>query len=503
MEHLKTAMMKKIYAILFVAIFGISAHSCSADWMDLTPSDAASESEAVGTYADARIVLAGVYDAIQGNSSNYDYYGARMIYYGDVRGDDMQAAEAGKRTAACYEMNYTLSSAPAIWRSPYIVLRRANSLLAAVEKGTVGDATAEQLNPLKGEALVARALAHFDLLRVHALPYDAATTAANHGIPLVLSPLSGNATPGRNTVGEVYAQVEKDLKDAISLLPDARSYGYFNSWTAKALLARMYLYKGTADDNRNAFAAAEDIIDNSPYTLWTSGEYVAAWSKANTSEVIFEAVTAGSDDWVDREGIGYLLSEDGYADAIATKAFVDFAETAYAGDVRLGIMKEATATGDGKFIGRKAYVNKYPGREGEQDFRVNNVPLFRLSEMYLIAAEAAAKTGNQSAAAKYLNAIVARGNPSAAAVTAADATVERILSERRMEFIGEGHRFFDLIRNDKRIIRYTSEADRGWHVPLSPESQQFDRNYFRAILPIPQSEIDANPVIKEQQNPRY
>jgi hypothetical protein len=471
--------------------------------MDLTPSDAASENEAIGTYADARIVLAGVYDAIQGNSANPDYYGARMIYYGDVRGDDMQASETGKRTAPCYEMNYTLSNAPAIWRSPYIVLRRANSLLSAVEKGTVRDATAKQLNLLKGEALVARALAHFDLLRVYALPYDVATTGANHGIPLVVSPLSGDATPGRNTVNEVYTQVEKDLNDAVALLPDARNYGYFNSWAAKALLARMYLYRGTADDDRKAFATAEDIIDNGPYVLWTGSEYVQSWRKANTSEVIFEAVTAGSDDWVDREGIAYLLSEEGYSDAIMTKAFVEFAETVYAGDVRLGIMKEAVKTGEGTFIGRKVYVNKYPGREGEQDFRVNNVPLFRLSETYLIAAEAAAKTGDRINAAKYLNAIVLRGNPSATVVAPDGATVERILSERRMELVGEGHRFFDLLRNNKRIVRYTSEADRGWHVPLLSESQQFDRNYFRAILPIPQSETDTNPVIREQQNPKY
>ena len=495
--------MRKTYVKLFVAITIVSAYSCSADWMDLTPSDAASENEAIGTYNDARIVLAGVYDAIQGNSTYYDYYGARMIYYGDVRGDDMQAAEGGKRTSECYQMSYTLSSAPAVWRSPYMVLRRANSLLGAVEKGTVKGATEEQLNLLKGEALVARALAHFDLLRVYALPYDAATTGANHGIPLVLEPLEGDATPARNTVSEVYARVEKDLNDAVALLPSTQNYGYFNGWAAKALLARTYLYKGTATDNAQAYSTAVDIITNSPYRLWTNGEYIPAWSKANTSEVIFEIVTAGSDDWVDREGIAYLLSEDGYSDAIMTKAFVDFAEREYAGDVRLGIMKEATKTGDGKYKGKKVYVNKYPGREGEQDFRVNNVPLFRLSETYLIAAEAAAKTGDKVNAAKYLNEIVLRGNPAATPVSPDDATTDRILAERRMELVGEGHRFFDLIRNDKRVVRYTSEADRGWHVPLISESQQFDRNYFRAILPIPQSETDANPVIKGQQNPQY
>ena len=83
----------------------------------------------------------------------------------------------------------------------------------------------------------------------------------------------------------------------------------------------------------------------------------------------------------------------------------------------------------------------------------NNVVL-RLSEVYLIAAEAGCKLGGDAAVQGlgYLNDIVKRGNPENE-VTMADYTLDRVLDERSKELVGEGHRFFDLLRNGKTIIR--------------------------------------------------
>ena len=106
-------------------------------------------------------------------------------------------------------------------------------------------------------------------------------------------------------------------------------------------------------------------------------------------------------------------------------------------------------------------------------------------------------------AAKYLNEIVLRANPEAKAVSEADATVERIILERRKEMIGEGQRYFDALRNNETIVRYKDEADKGYHYSLIKESQSFDRTYFRAILPIPVDETNVNPNLRAQQNPGY
>lgn len=511
--------MKKYNIINFtIAIFFLAmTSSCSDSWLDRNPSDGIDKSVAITNFNEAFVALNGMYDAIQGNSKDqtleaifYTYYGARMIYYGDVRGTDMQATESGSgRVSPSYYMNYTLSTAPQVWQMPYIVINRANNIIEALEAGKVTDATQETIDDLKGQALMARALAHFDLLRVYSQPYFV-SNGAGLGVPIVTKSQGYNYAPARNTIEEVYNQVIADLTEASNLMTNDRfaepykaSYGgnlgYFTGWAAKALLARVYLYK---EDNQKAYDTAVDVINNSGYQLWSTDQYVTAWSKTATSEVIFEIVNASSDDWVDREAIGYLYSEGGYNDAVMTKSFVDLMSTKYANDVRQGLMLASTKNLDKVPWGKdKVYINKYPGKEGAGDVRINNIPILRLSETYLIAAEAASKMSDQANAAKYLNAIVLRGNPEATPVSMGDATLDRILQEKQVEFVGEGHRFFDLMRNNKTITRYISDDDKGWQLALIEESRSFNVDYFRAILPIPQSEVLANPNI--QQNPGY
>ena len=84
-----------------------------------------------------------------------------------------------------------------------------------------------------------------------------------------------------------------------------------------------------------------------------------------------------------------------------------------------------------------------------------------------------------------------------------DEFLSKVLIERRKELVGEGQRFFDAMRNNETIVRYSSEENQGWHYSLLKESQSFDRTYTKALLPIPVSEANANPTLKAQQNPGY
>ena len=84
----------------------------------------------------------------------------------------------------------------------------------------------------------------------------------------------------------------------------------------------------------------------------------------------------------------------------------------------------------------------------------------------------------------------------------ADLTLERILDERAKELVGEGHRFFDLMRNGLRCERFYGGVA-GWHGPLVQESRSFDHTYFRTLLPIPLYEIDLGSDLAKQQNPGY
>lgn len=498
--------MKKIYyKTLALLAIALSTYSCSADWLDLEPSDEAASDVAIRNVSDAKIALNGVYNIIKGSSSATEYYAADMIYYGDVRGDDMQTfVESSNRTNWAYEMRYSISGADNMWYIPYSVINRSNKLIKAIEDGQVKDGDAAVVNNIKGQAVMARALAHFDLLRVYSLPYDVSTNGDKYGIPVVTKPQTPDAQNGRNTIKEVYTQVITDLTEAINLMNADNKVSFFNSWTAKLLLARVYLYQG---DNTKAFELSEDLIKNSPYRLWTTDEYASAWSITPSSqkntESLFEIGITNTNDWTDRGGIAYLYNQNGYAEAHITKAFYDLLNKDYVNDARIGALKESQDENAENLYKKKVWINKYPGRVGESDFRIGNIVLFRLSEAYLIAAEAAEKRGDLTSAAKYLNTIILRGNPEATPVTTSEATLDRILQERRVEFVGEGHRFFDLIRNNKPIVRYTDESNRGWHQPLDQASKQFNRTYFRVILPIPKSETDANPNIAKQQNPGY
>ncbi|MDR1092466.1 MAG: RagB/SusD family nutrient uptake outer membrane protein, partial [Prevotella sp.] len=93
--------MKNRFKIFLIAMVAITVASCS-DYLDTKQYTAISTDVAITNYSDAKAALVGMYDGLQGSSSRTTYYASRMVYYGDVRGDDMQAQDAGKRTSSCY-----------------------------------------------------------------------------------------------------------------------------------------------------------------------------------------------------------------------------------------------------------------------------------------------------------------------------------------------------------------------------------------------------------------
>lgn len=486
---------------LTLAVTALS--SCGNDWLDLNPANGLPADNAITNYADALVARTGMYDGLQGNSTDEDYYAAQFFYYGDVSGDDMQARTQGMRSSKVYEKRFTLDDAPIIWKTPYNVIRRANRIIEAINLKKIGDATEAEIGKLNAEALTVRALVHFDLVKVYGKPYTV-DNGASLGIPVVLTPLTDEVLPGRSTVAEVYTQVINDLTTAINsgFLTESKTPGYINLWAAKALLCRVYLYH---NDNAKVLEIAKDIIDNSKYQLWTNEEYVGGWQSNNAkgrTEMLFEVMNFSSDDWADREGIAYLLNEDGYADAILTQTFTDLLNEDPK-DVRHGVTLAASIDPDlmKEWGEAKIFINKFP-TDQNGEMRLNSLPLLRLSEVYLNAAEAAAKESKLDVAQTYLDPIVNRANTEKH-VTQSESTLSRVLKERRKELVGEGQRFFDAMRNNETIVRYKEANNRGRHYPLNKESQTFDNTYFRAILPIPITEVNANPILRAQQNPGY
>lgn len=492
------------------AILAASLSSCVNDWLDVAPSDGTDADAALTSSSDLAAARTGMYAALKGNSNLVDYYGQQFFVYGDVHaGDDYQYNNIGgsNRASFYYDMNYqtaseftsSTSSSNVAWKSPYIVIGRANRIIAAAEGGALSDAAEAKatIDQYAAEAKVLRALAHFDLVRIYGKPYTE-DQGASLGVPLVTEVLESNAKPARSTVAEVYTQVVKDLTEAISsnALATETEPGYVSVWGAKAILSRVYLNMG---DYANALSVAEDIIKNSGAALWTRDQYFKAWdaSTPNESEFLFRLNVAGSTDSNDLNGIGNLQQLEGYKEMVATKKFVDML-TSDPEDVRNEMFLPATAAKEVATYGtNKVFLNKLRGQGGNLR-NVTIVPIIRLSEVYLTAAECAFRNNDKTKAVEYLNDLVKNRTTTVASLATVDnITLERILIERRKELIGEGQRYFDALRNNETITRYTSEADKGWHKTLSKDAQSFNRDYFKAIAAIPQAEINANPNIKQ------
>lgn len=493
----------KYISMIMVAVM---LSGCGNDWLDTEPSTSVETEGSLNTLRDFEFTMNGIYSTMQ----SYLYYGARMQYYGDVTGDDVQAYSATKRCANYYLFDWNESNVPStFWRTCYSIIQNTNIVISKIDgikyDGADEDGQADfdaYQNDLKGQALAIRALALFDITRLYGYPY-LKDNGASLGGAIVEDVVGIDFQPQRSTVAQCYEKVIQYLTEAIPLLSTEKEKkssiavsirGKMNKWAAMTLLSRVYLYKG---DNANALKTAEDAIkgaEKDGYRLWTNAEYVGAWSQEFTPEVFFELVNSAIDN-EGKESIGYLCSSSGYKDLILTSSFVNFLYQDKK-DVRFKLFKISS---------KRAYIQKYPGTSGTVP--ECNVPLFRISELYLNAAEAAVKLGGKDEEAlHYLNAIVVRGNPANELAEGTFVTVERVLDERRKEFYGEGHRMFDVLRNGGTVERKdvkVSDISSTKHLTMQSYAKKFDWTMYKVVLPIPKTELDANPNMSGQQNPGY
>lgn len=477
--------------------------SCGNDWLDLEPSTDVETN--VKTISDVEFTLNGIYSTMQSS----DAYSGRLVYYGDVTGDDIQAVSSTKRTANAYLYGFTKTNAPAsYWRIPYEIIQNCNVILKNIDGIQVTDKQKDALNDLKGQTLAIRGMALFDLTRLFGYPYTM-DKGASLGPCIVTDVLEKDAMPQRSTVAQCYDQILKDLEESVKLLGKDFNKGKINRWAALTLLSRVYLYHG---DDAKALDAAKQAIEGAEkngYALWTNEEYPAAWandaSKQKPGEVLFEIVNLTTDS-PGKESLGYLYSPGGYADGCVTASFYNLM-LKDAKDVRLKIINVATKDkySSSSIYGR-AFVNKFQPQQGE-NLTDANIPLIRLSEAYLNAAEAAAKLteagkDHNAEAAHYLNAIVNRANPEKFVTEDNVVKLQQVLDERRKELVGEGHRMFDLLRNGKAVerIKATNKQLSKTKHTCSDEYMTIGLDNYKIVLPIPQYERNVSHI---PNNPGY
>lgn len=477
--------MKKIYFIL--VLISMFATSCS-DFFDTAPSNKIPTTIAFRTITDVDNAVNGLYDLM----SSSGYYGAAMFAYGDMKGDDMQSSEESGVCNTCYMFNHRPNSlnAGSLWGRPFYILREAWNILNAISEGKIQGEDQDKLNALKGEAMAMIALCQFDLTRCFGYPYTK-DNGASLGAPLIDHLIGTYEYPPRATVAQAYDYIIDTLEEAVTLMSDEKNNGRMNAFAARALLARIYLYH---NDNQKAFDTAiqliKDATSSGGYALYTHETYISAWSinEKFNSESFFE-IANNVDDTPGRDSWGYLLNWYGYQKALVTQKFADQL-LSDPNDVRGQLLKE------NKYAGNTVWwLYKWRGADIKTAPLESNYVILRLSETYLIAAEAGYKLGGNAATQGliYLNEIVKRGNPNNE-VSMLNYTLDRVLDERSKELIGEGHRYFDLLRNGKTIIRKG-----GYHLPSVDEEVNW--NFYKCVLPIPEDQFIFSPEM--EQNPGY
>ena len=465
--------MKKLtYKILPLLLVAAMFSSCKKDFLELTPPTSLTPDQALGTEADLEVALRGAYSGLR----SVNLYGRTLPVLGDIMSDNTyQSSQNTNRYTLFnnYSFDVTNADVNGIWTSAYTVILRANNIINSSLTGT------ENIDQYKGEALAIRALMYFDLVRWFATPYNDDPSAL--GVPIITS-FNPDLKPGRNTVAEVYTQIQSDLTQAYNLMTKYTNSSQFSKYAARALQAKVYLTMG---DYPNALTAALDVINNGGFTPLTAANHTAFWEDPiiNTDKVetLFEVSSDGVNNLA-FDALGYLYSQGGnYGDLLMSDELYALFEPT---DVRL----ELYPTGERPAGVPAIFVEKYPSLEGDR----NDSKVLRLAEMYLIAAEASYPT-NEADALMYLNFVRERRNATPI-VASGSALFEAIIEERRMELAFEGDRYHDL----QRLLR---PVDRSDNYPAAALLIEYGN--FRRILPIPQVELDANPTIRTQQNPGY
>ena len=495
--------MKRINTILF-AVLGILLMSSCEDFLDKRPTNSGDSASAIQNITDAEFFLNGIITKISSSS----YLGRNMLLYADAKGGDLTIISQG-RSNDLYLYNHTPSSGSqsGFWTVGYNTILQINNLLQNVDK-MIEAGEAGNFNDIKGQALTIRAMIYFDLVRLYGEPYNEDKTA--WGVPNVLEPLDAMARELRATVETNYKTIIDDLTAAEVLLSNSKSKneGFINYWANKALQARVYL---SMDDFANALKAAEEIITDSPYRLYSNDEWVASWSKQWGSESIFELAMLGGENALSgTSSLGAYYARAGHfnnnmGSYVASTYFLDRLNEDPT-DIRWGVMDydETSNTRMGccyKYLGGVADKNgKFAGDGSDKPNYAVNIKVIRLSEIYLIASEAALRKSSpdKATAVKYLNNIRKRAQGLAPA-TESTISLDMILDEKSKELYGEGHRFWDMIRCNK-TMRFDDELGGIYTVH---REETVDRTHPKTLLPIFQSEINANPEIEKQQNPGY
>lgn len=425
--------------------------------LDTKPSATIPEESAISDPASARAAVVGLYPTLQSTSS----YGEELTEFGDVSADNTENSGFSNNVleADRNDLHSNNSSVYDIWVAAYDGINRANEIIAKVP-GVEG-LDDEERNQLIGEAYFVRALDYHNLVKYFG------------GVPIKTTPttsVSDVTNLARNSVAEVYAQIDKDLDSAALLVTYTEPATRATAGAVVALRARVDLYQG---DYAGAEAEAASVEEMGYDLVANYGDLFPTTGQSTVEDIFKIDATVTQENYISYDYLSSyrvaptLTLMQAYDPGLDPDNLDSFTTTDLRG--QWNILVDA---GD-------PYGNKYRSVVG-----TDNIHIIRFAEVILIRAEALARLGRLPEAVAELRRVQARANATLYVLgthTAAD-IIQAISDERQKELAFEGDRWPDLVRLG------TAEAVLG----ISAN---------QTLYPIPQIEISVNPALT--QNPGY
>lgn len=480
-----------IYLLTLLLLFGLGS-GCK-EFLNVQSEDQLSRADLFNTVRGANAAVIGLYESLD------RYYQFRFPVYADLQGN-MQPPPTGSGSQGQFlglqrgfvrmhgqDVDPTLESTgiPGIYQQAYSILFQANDIIAALP--LVQDASPERLASLGAEAKAFRALVHFDLVRMFGQAPGFSPDGDHPGIALIDGVPGIFDQPSRATVAEVYALVRSDLETAAMEIDPAFSQRsgeiiWLTPSLIQGLIARVAAYQ---QDWEACQIWADRCIANSDRQLTPASSYLTAWQSGRLPEVLWELdlqrVVEGSGGTALPQTPAQIVGVRNAEPFMEANA--DLVDLYQPQDLRRSLLNRNE---EGVYLSEK-----WPLDTGE----IRNPPLFRLSEAYLLRAEANVELNNLAAATGDYLAIHSRALPDdPAPPTDQEGLRQAIRLERRLELAFENHHFFDLGRWGVPLERTRCREGVVERCILPYPDDKF-------VLPIPFEAILLNPNL--EQNPGY
>lgn len=497
-----------LLALLLVTV------SCRNEFLETTPTDSIGQGAAVGTAENLMAIINGMHRDmyVRQNSSQGQVGQTGINIMMDAMGEDLVFPSTGNGWYVSTvrwqdQVNEQGSNDFFPYQFYYALVRNSNLVILNAETAT-GDETVKKT--ALGEAYAFRAFSYYMLVQLYGKRYVAGTTNSQLGVPLRLD--DSTAPMARNTVEEVFTQINKDLESSLTNLSGvARGYkSHFNTAVVNGLKARVALTQGKYD-----VAAASAKLARTGFPLMDNATYVKGFNSLDNAEWMWGSyIQSDQTEYFGNFGAymsrNYNSTNIRQAPKAISKLLYDSFPTT---DVRtknfdptgnhVGLLTDINSAG--KVVKKSAFSSyslfPYTSQKflsvSQADSRMD-VPYMRSAEMYLIEAEALAKSGNETGAKAVFTELMKNRNPSYATSTkTGQAFIDEVLLSRRMELWGEGFRFLDLKRLNQPLDRNGSNhvstvVNQVFTVAAGDKKWEFL---------IPKSEIDASQGLIEQ-NPK-